>query len=136
MKGFDKMLKECNPENNDPGLVEALKRCEALATELAEQRKNRRALEERAKHLNKLLRHEKGEREAWLVAFLQSLHTTLQELTCCIDRSLSDSNRLMKNSMDGTDEVMQSLFDRVDQLIIQKESELGPLLEQDDVEGA
>merc|ERR1719316_2209674 len=102
--------------------MQVFQQCESLAAELAEQRQCRQALEEKTAHLNKLLRHERGEREAWLVAFLTSLHTTLQELTSCIDRSISDSNQLMKNSMDGTDEVMHRLFDRVDQLIIQKES--------------
>lgn len=129
VKSFDKMLRDYTPVNDN--VLEVLHRCEALTAELEEQRKTRRALEEKAKHLDKLLRHERGEREAWLVAFLTSLHTTLQELTKCIDRSISDSNQLMKNSMDGTDEVMHHLIDRVDQLLIQKESELEPLMEQD-----
>lgn len=133
VKKFDQMIKEYRPpERSDSDMLKAMQRCESLAAELAEQRKNRKALEERVKQLDKLLRHEKGEREAWLVAFLTSLHTTLKELTGCIDRSLSDSNLLMKNSMDGTDEVMHRLFDRVDQLLIQKESELAPLLERDE----
>merc|ERR1719502_864001 len=113
-------------------MMQALKQCDALAAELSEQRQTRQALEEKAKHLDKLLRHERGEREAWLVAFLTSLHTTLQELTGCIDRSISDSQQLMQKSMNGTDEVMRDLIDRVDQLLIQKESELAPLMEQEE----
>jgi len=130
VKSFDQMLRECAPPA-DANVLEVMHQCEALACELDEQRKTRQVLEERAKHLDKLLRHERGEREAWLVAFLTSLHTTLQELTVCIDRSIADSNTLMKSSMDGTDEVMHDLIDRVDQLLIQKESELEPLMEQD-----
>lgn len=130
VKSFDQMLRDCAPPV-DANLLEVMHQCEALASELGEQRKTRQVLEERTKHLDKLLRHERGEREAWLVAFLTSLHTTLQELTVCIDRSIADSNGLMKTSMDGTDEVMHDLIDRVDQLLIQKESELGPLMEQD-----
>lgn len=130
VKSFDQMLRDSAPPV-DANLLEVMHQCEALACELDEQRKTRQVLEERAKHLDKLLRHERGEREAWLVAFLTSLHTTLQELTVCIDRSIADSNTLMKSSMDGTDEVMHDLIDRVDQLLIQKESELEPLMEQD-----
>jgi len=126
VKTFSHTLKDFQPKRDDSKAMQVMRRCEELATELEEQRQSRRVLEEKAQHLNKLLRHERGEREAWLVAFLTSLHTTLQELTGCIDRSISDSSQLMKNSMDGTDEVMNHLIDRVDQLLIQKESELTP----------
>lgn len=131
VKMVDQMLKEYKPAEPSAtqDAAQAMERCEALAAELAGYRQSRRAMEDRAKHLDKLLRHERGEREAWLVAFLTSLHTTLQELTGCIDRSISDSNQLMHTSMDGTDEVMHHLIDRVDQLLIQKESELEPLME-------
>jgi len=132
VKKFDQMLKDFKPVAMGAEL-QVLQQCEALAGELAEQRDTRKALEDRAKHLDKQLRHERGEREAWLVAFLTSLHTTLQELTSASDRTIADSNTLMQGSMDGTDEIMQHLRDRVDQLLIQKESELAPLTEQEEL---
>lgn len=132
IKSVDRSIKEYQPMADQGSLMQVLKHCEALASEIGAQKKKRHMLEDRAKQLGKLLQHERGEREAWLVAFLKSLHTTLQELTNCIDRSISDSSELMTNSMDGTDEIMSHLIDRVDQLLIQKESELAPVLEYDE----
>lgn len=128
VKSFDRMLKDYKPPNVESQQV--LMQCEALAAQIAVHRQDRRSLEEKAANLHKLLKHERDEREAWLVAFLTSLHATLQELTGCIDNSISESQKLMQKSMNGTDEVMEHLIDRVDQLLIQKESELAPLMEE------
>jgi hypothetical protein len=128
VKSFDRMLKDYKPPNVESQQV--LMQCEALAAQIAVHRQDRRSLEEKAANLHKLLKHERDEREAWLVAFLTSLHATLQELTGCIDNSISESQKLMRKSMNGTDEVMEHLIDRVDQLLIQKESELAPLMEE------
>mmetsp|Transcript_112203 Transcript_112203/g.198752 ORF Transcript_112203/g.198752 Transcript_112203/m.198752 type:complete len:217 (+) Transcript_112203:76-726(+) len=113
--GFNRLLQEEQKPNPDEELL--LRHISRMAEELEASRKSRQRLEERARYLDELLKKERGEREAWMVEFLSSMTTTLQDLAGAVNRSLEDNSKQVGGRMDETEAMIERLIGRVDRLM-------------------
>jgi len=114
LKAINVLLKEQQQDAN--GLSMLRDRAQRMCSELEQTRNSRKAFQERADRLEALLRQERQEREAWLASFSSALGNTLTDLSQCIDKSVSESNRLMRGRLDNADSLMEKLMHRVDQI--------------------